>query len=417
MVRTNDNSTPGNEELRTLANILRLEQRRGYRNDAVIGGLDAFLQRLQGEIRAHLDLPASYADMPATKRNLWSKATLTKIGADAGPSQTGTSATKSSLSPTRQQQDRSQPVHNANRVASRTPAQNLQHKPPTPPQQSAKPRKPAAKRKPPVKPLNLRLEDDVTKIRGVSARTKTRLENLGISTIEDLLYHFPHRHDDFTAVRKIAQVVPGETQTVIATVWEVMETGRGRSKNAQAVLGDDTGNIRVVWFNQAYLVRTLKPGMRIVISGVAKVYRGRVVFQSPDYDIFDEREGQTHAGRLVPIYSLTDGLYQRTIRRAAKQALNSALPKVREYVPDETLRLYDLMGLRGAIACLHYPDSLDQVETARRRIAFDELLMLQLVVARRRLEWQSSGGAISLPSDDERLDAFLASLPYALTNA
>ena len=423
MDRTRDDTANGNnEKLRTLANILRLERRRGYRNDAVIGGLDAFLRRWQGEIGVHLDLPASYADMPAAQRNRWADAMLTKIG--AGPSQTGASAPESSESSAKQQQEWSQPVHLADRSASGTRAQNVQRKPPTPPEHSAKsnatpatPRKPAVKRKSPIKPLNLRLEDDVTKIRGVNARTKTRLESLGISTVEGLLYHFPHRHDDFTAVRKIAQVVPGETQTVIATVWEVTETGRGRSRNAQAVLGDDTGNIRVVWFNQAYLVRTLKPGMRIVISGVAKVYRGRVVFQSPDYDIFDEREGQTHAGRLVPIYSLTDGLYQRTIRRAVKQALDSALPKVHEYVPDETLRLYDLMGLREAIACLHYPDSLEQVETARRRIAFDELLMLQLVVAQRRLEWQSSGGAISLPSDDERLDAFLASLPYALTNA
>ncbi|MCY4577622.1 MAG: OB-fold nucleic acid binding domain-containing protein, partial [Chloroflexi bacterium] len=125
----------------------------------------------------------------------------------------------------------------------------------------------------------MRLDDDVTRLRGINSRTKSRLSNLGIETVEDLIFHFPHRHDDFTSVRKIAQVVPGETQTVIATVWEVSETGRGRSKNAQAVLGDETGNIRVVWFNQAYLTRTLKAGSRIVISGMAKVYRGRIVFQ------------------------------------------------------------------------------------------------------------------------------------------
>ena len=257
----------------------------------------------------------------------------------------------------------------------------------------------------------------MSKLGGVNARTKSRLGNLGIRTLEDLIYHFPHRHDDFTDVRKIAQVVPGETQTVIATIWEVSETGRGRSRNAQAVLGDDTGNIRVVWFNQAYLARTLRPGTRIVISGMAKVYRGRVVFQSPDYDFFDEREGHTHAGRLVPIYHLTDGLYQRTIRRAVKQALDAALPNVQEYVPQETLSRYDLLPLQRAILALHYPESAEHAEAGRRRIAFDELLMLQLVVARRRMEWRSSGGAINLQSDDGRLDAFLDTLPYALTGA
>ena len=144
----------------------------------------------------------------------------------------------------------------------------------------------------------------------MNSRTKSRLNGLGINTLEDLIHHFPHRHDDFTDVRKISQVVPGETQTVKATIWEVSETGRGRVKNAQAILGDETGNIRVIWFNQGYLVRTLKPGTSIVISGEAKVYRGRVVFQSPEYDFVDDRDEQMHAGRLVPIYPLTDGLYQ-----------------------------------------------------------------------------------------------------------
>ena len=174
---------------------------------------------------------------------------------------------------------------------------------------------------------------------------------------------------------------------------------------------------RVVWFNQAYLTRTLKPGSRIVISGTAKVYRGRIVFQSPDYDFFDERDEFMHAGRLVPIYPLTEGLYQRTIRRAARQALDAASKQIREYVPQDTLRLYDLMGLQDAISLIHYPESAGQAELARRRLAFDELLMLQLAVARRRIEWQSSGGAVRLDTSGGRLDAFIDSLPYTLTNA
>ncbi|CAI8031221.1 ATP-dependent DNA helicase RecG [Geodia barretti] len=182
-------------------------------------------------------------------------------------------------------------------------------------------------------------------------------------------------------------------------------------------MGDQTGNIRVIWFNQAYLVKTLKPGTRIVISGEAKVYRGRIVFQSPEYDFFDERDGSMHAGRLVPIYPLTEGLYQRTIRRAVRQALDATLSQVREYLPEETRRLYDLMPLQDAIRQMHYPDAPERVEAARRRLAFDELLMLQLAVARRRIEWQSSGGAVRLNAEDGRLGGFLDSLPYALTNA
>ena len=100
-----------------------------------------------------------------------------------------------------------------------------------------------------------------------------------------------------------------------------------------------------------------------------------------------------------------------------KQALDSVLPQIQEYVPQEALRLYDLMDLRGAISKMHYPASLEEVESARRRIAFDELLMLQLLVARRRMEWQSAGGATALIPEGGPIDSFLGTLPYALTNA
>ena len=352
--------------------------------------------------------------MDAEQRRQWADDTLARIG-----SREQTSGVGRQVSTARQSPPVPTPIQSGSQRG--TPRQPTP--PPAPdsrkPSAESKPRSGSTQRRTPrktaVKPV--RLSDDVSTLGGVNSRTKTRLDNLGIKTVEDLIYHFPHRHDNFTDVRKIAQIVPGETQTLIATVWEVSETGRGRMKNAQATLGDDTGNIRVIWFNQGYLVRTLKPGMRVVISGEAKVYRGRITFQSPEYDIFNEQEGLTHAGRLVPIYPLTDGLYQRTIRRAVKQALDVALRQVQEYVPQDTLRLYDLMGLRDAIWRMHYPESPEEVELARRRIAFDEMLMLQLVVARRRIEWQTSGGATRLESDYGHLGEFLNSLPYSLTGA
>ena len=403
-VRYNSSMTnsDGNAKLRTLANILRLEQSEGLADRAVIGGLDAYLRRWNDELGAVVGSGVSYAEMSAAERRRWIEATLAKI--EGKPSAAGSAIgnRQSVVSPLRDA-----PASSAPSVS--TPAKSKPSSSRKPP-----PRKPA--RKVSAKPV--RLDDGVLRLGSVNARTKPKLDNLGIKTVEDLIYHFPHRHDDFTNVRAISELVPGETQTVLATVWEVRETtGRGRKKSAQAILGDDTGNIRVTWFNQGYLVRTLTPGTRIVISGVAKVYRNQIVFQSPEYDIFDEREGLMHAGRLVPIYPLTDGLYQRTIRRAVREAMDVALAQVREYVPEATLNLYDLMRLREAITQFHYPDSPERVEAARRGLAFDELLMLQLAVARRRIEWQTSGGAAALHSADGRLGAFLDSLPYSLTDA
>ena len=387
-------SSNGNDTIRTFVNILRLEREQGFRDRAVIGGLDAYMRRWRDELQPMTNSSRSYAEMNTEQRRQWAEATLAQVGASEQASGVG-----------RQASDRS-------------PSSG----PTTPAAVPAKPelsggkgrtrRSPRKTNSPPVK-----LNDDVSRLGSVNSRTKSRLNGLGIDTVEDLIHHFPHRHDDFTDVRKISEVVPGETQTVKATIWEVSETGRGRMKNAQAILGDDTGNIRVIWFNQGYLVRTLKPGTSIVISGEAKVYRGRIVFQSPEYDFVDDRDEQMHAGRLVPIYPLTEGLYQRTVRRAVKQALDAAARQIREYMPQPTLRLYNLPGLQDAIWQLHYPDAPEGVELARRRIAFDELLMLQLLVARRRIEWQSSGGAVQLISEGGRLDAFLDSLPYSLTNA
>ena len=383
-----------NDKMRTFANILRLEGQQGFRDRAVIGGLDAYMRRWRDELRPMTSVSGSYAEMSIEQRRQWAEGTLARIG--VGEQASGNRRGASDDSPS------SGPAKPA--VA-----------PAKPKVSNGKGRARRSSRKAEGAPV--KLSDDISRLGSVNSRTKSKLNGLGVNTVEDLIQHFPHRHDDFTDVRKISEVVPGETQTVKATIWEVSETGRGRQKNAQAILGDDTGNIRVIWFNQGYLVKTLKPGTSIVISGEAKVYRGRVVFQSPEYDFVDDRDEYMHAGRLVPIYPLTDGLYQRTVRRAVKQALDAAARHIREYMPQDTLRLYDLPGLRDAIWQLHYPDAPEQVESARRRIAFDELLMLQLLVARRRIEWQSSGGAVQLKSEDGRLDAFLDSLPYSLTNA
>ena len=404
-------SSNGNDKLRTLANILRLEQQQGFSDRAVIGGLDSFVTTWRDVLEHLVTLPDSYSAMTAAQRRQWAEATLAGII----PRPPAPPKSHSPTVPTDQEARSSS--YKPDRSAPSTPSSPVAPNPTKRPKQRKSKRSGAGSQDSNAQARPVHLTDDVARLRGVNSRTKSRLGSLGISTIEDLIYHFPHRHDDFTNTRKVSQLVPGETQTLIATVWEVSETGRGRVKNAQAVLGDETGNIRVIWFNQGYLARALAPGMRIVISGEAKVYRGRIVFQSPEYDIFNEQEGQLHAGRLVPIYPLTEGLYQRTIRRLVRQAIDVGLPQVREYLPEQTLKLYDLMDLGKAMSLMHYPDLPDQVEAARRRVAFDELLMLQLAVARRRIEWQSSGGAVRLDADYGRLAAFFDTLPFELTGA
>ena len=258
------NGSDDNAKLRTLANILRLERQQGFRNRAVMGGLDAFIQRWNGELGSAVSSGVAYADMDAEQRRRWADDTLVRIGVGEQASGVGRQGTTVGRQPLTARQSPPVPAPVQSGSQRGTPRQPTP--PPAPdsrkPSAESKPRSGSTQRRTPRKTAAkpIRLSDDVSTLGSVNSRTKTRLDNLGIKTVEDLIYHFPHRHDDFTDVRKIAEIKPGETQTLIATVWEVSETGRGRMKNAQATLGDDTGNIRVIWFNQGYLVRTLKPG-------------------------------------------------------------------------------------------------------------------------------------------------------------
>ena len=395
----------------TLAKILRHEGRGGFRNTAVVGGLDEFLRRWQAELGPALSAadapgpPPSYADMSADERQQWASAVLERIApppsADAAPPPAQPNA--AAPTPDAPNAPNAQPPRNPNAAE---PAKSK----PAPPQ-----RKP---RKPPAPPEPVSLGDPVERLRAVNGRVKPKLNRLGVHTIEDLIYHFPHRHDDFTNLRKVSELAPGETQTIIAAVWEAREIGgRGRPASTQAVLGDDTGNIRVTWFNQGYLAKRLTPGTRLVISGAPKPYRGQMVFQSPEYDFLDGGGAPIHAGGLAPVYPLTEGLFQRTMRNCVREALSRALDQAADFASDDMLQRNGLPNLQDAISRMHYPESADDMERARRRLAFDELLMLQLTVARRKIEWQSGGGAAKLPADPALMGAFIDSLPFALTGA
>ena len=132
--------------------------------------------------------------------------------------------------------------------------------------------KPPPRRRPASKTrTRLSLDDELTRLRGVHGQTVVRLKKLGLETVGDLIYLFPNRHNDFANILKISQLQPGEEQTVLATVWEAVQTGTGpRRKSTQAVLGDDSGNVRAIWFNQPWMARNLRPGTQVVISGKVK---------------------------------------------------------------------------------------------------------------------------------------------------
>jgi ATP-dependent DNA helicase RecG len=262
----------------------------------------------------------------------------------------------------------------------------------------------------------------VTALPGIGGNRAELLGRLGISTVRDLLFHFPHRHADFSRVVRIADLQVGVEQTVVARVWSAaaVRIGQLPRKSTELIVGDETGNLQVVFFNNPYPAASLRINQRLTLSGRVTVYQGQRQLQNPEWEVIDEGgelDQAVHTGRLVPIYPLTHGIQNRSMRQYVRSAIDLALDQIEETLPEGVRNDRDLLDLKTAVRQAHYPESLEAIEAARRRLAYDEFLALQLAVQARRTRRTNTLRARPLPLDDRLLDAFTASLPFPLTGA
>jgi len=378
-------------EVETLRNILLLERKRGYSNTAVIGGLDKYLSRWSMRNRGELTSAEAlskfnallakhnYAQWSKDKRQAWVQEVLDWLdGLDKS-------------------------------TVSKLPARICQ--------EGQKVSKPQTRRQRPVPPLDsLGLDSPITNVKGVSSVLSSRLARLGVRTIRDLLYFFPRRHLDYSQQRKISELEVDKEQTILATVWESHVTKLGTLPSTEVILGDGTGNIRAVWFNQPFLAKNFRTNDIVMISGKVTEFRGQKVFESPEWELLEDR-GLVHTGRLVPVYALTKGLHPRQMRSLIKRVIDDWAWQVPDFLPEEIRQRCGLMSLCEAIVQAHYPDNYATKSEARKRLAFDELFLLQLGVLSKKREWQEGqpGSPFSLNRDD--LAKFINSLPFKLTGA
>ncbi|MDO8671365.1 MAG: ATP-dependent DNA helicase RecG, partial [Dehalococcoidia bacterium] len=262
------------------------------------------------------------------------------------------------------------------------------------------------------------LDSPVTVIWGVSTATSARLSKLGVSSVKDLLYLFPRRHNDFSAMKRISELAPGAEETVMATIWEVLikKYGKAGRPGVEVIVGDESGNMRVMFFNQPYMERILRPNTQVVLSGRVDVFRGQKVFQSPQWEIL-ESDDLVHTGRIVPVYPLTEGLYQRSVRKIVKSAVDRWTPSLVDYLPQVVRKRAHLVDLPYAITQIHYPDSHDILAKAKERLAFDELFAIQLGALKSRRDWRESQPGHAMVVDSSLTDRFMSSLPFSLTGA
>jgi len=244
----------------------------------------------------------------------------------------------------------------------------------------------------------------------------TKFGKLGVKTVRDLLYFFPHRHLDYSQRKFISQLTEGEEETIIANVWQAQEARLGGRRSTEAIVGDETGNVRIVWFNNPYLAKKLTTNTRIVVSGRVSLFNGRHVFESPEWELVEDRE-LIHTGRLVPLYPLTQGLRPRQVRKLMKEVIDQWAWQVADFLPPELKERCSLLELPQAISQAHYPEDETIKARARVRLAFDELFLLQLGVLGKKRDWQENQPGSPFVIKASVLEVFLKSLPFELTAA
>ena len=362
-----------NQTIESLRKVLKLEQAKGYSDKAVMGGLDRFLRNLSppDEKLSRL-LSLNYSALDARARERWIKNILGQLGSG-------------------------------------------ELKAPPPPETIVPEKKyltPHAKRD-----NGQSLDSLIIAIPGIKAALASKFDKLGVKTIRELLYFFPRRHIDYSRRKLISELDVGAEQTIVATIWEAAQKGKGyRMRNTEAVVGDESGNIRVIWFNQPYLAKKLTTNSQIVLSGRVAEFRGQKVFQSPEWELL-ESDDLIHTGRLVPVYPLTAGLYPRTVRRLVKGTLDRWLTELTDFLPESVKKSAGLLPLPEAIRQAHYPDSELSKDQSRKRLAFDELFIIQLGVLAKKRDWQEEGIGNAFNVDSGYLEPFFNSLPFKLTSA
>lgn len=250
-----------------------------------------------------------------------------------------------------------------------------------------------------------------------------RLQKLNIKTVEDLLYHFPSRYIDYSLISSISKVQPGEIVTVNGEVISIKNEYTKYGKKIQkARVSDQTGEIEIVWFNQPFLVKTLKVGDQYYFSGKIDWFGHSIVMVSPEYEIQKPQtpnlKTQTiHTGRLVPVYPETRGVTSKWLRSRIAWAINKFSLQIEDFLPLAIKTKYELLGLKKALGQIHFPKTISEAEKARKRFAFEELFLLQLKVLQRKKLWQKEKLAFSFFIDQEKILQFIQNLPFSLTGA
>ena len=405
-------------KLEAVRRVLEHERSLGFRDTAVFGGIDSFVERWTEDPSVHAALAAvpqgtaaRYADLGQAERRDWIAAVLSHLGppqpgapprAADGKGASRGAGPNASPSPAELTRGRGPAT-----VASRrkTPTAAPRRTAPARPRADARTAATAPK-SPAGPPTSLDSSLDLP------SRIGPALRKLGVKTYRDALWAFPRRYLDIV---RIADLEAGVERAVAVRVVrsDARRFGGRRLQTTEAVVEDDSGSIKAVWFGRTWIARSLTPGKRFLLTGRLGQFRRSAQFQVASQEPLTGADAPG-PGDLIPVYPLTEGVTQRGMRSVVLPAAERALPLVEDYLPTSVRGAAGLPGLGDALKTLHRPDDRSGETVARRRLAFDELFLLQLGLLRRRRTRQRQLGA-AVPTDHATLDRFVSSLPFRLT--
>ncbi len=273
--------------------------------------------------------------------------------------------------------------------------------------------------------INELLKKDIQYIKGVGPNRVKILAKLNIKNIFDLIYYFPYGWMDRSNITPINKVRIGEKQAVKGVV---VDKGtiltRNRLKITQVLIKDERGYISGVWYNQPYMEKIFNKGDSVIFFGKVEFFRGSFQISTPEYEIVSQKGGKQktdeddllNVNRIVPVYSLTENISQKQLRKIIKYTLDNYLQYIEEYLPEEIKKKYSLMNLKDALYNIHFPQSLIELEKSKIRLKFDELFILQSAFALRRRKIKENKAPI-FNIKGEIFSKVLNSLPFKLTSA
>jgi ATP-dependent DNA helicase RecG len=378
--------------------ILLLEVQNKYANRAIIGGLERFLPALRPElnnegvseeIKSKIEaLFSSYSRLSAEERKQSINKLLPVIGGDASTQDFSRERTQVShpQTPNRNKDSRnSAPIHTA-------PAPKSTHG----------------------------LNSPLHLLEKIGLSRAADFKNLGVNTIGDLLYFFPRRHDDYSTLKTINHLEYDDVLTIIATVQSTLVSKvRNRElSRVEVVVSDGTGFLRLSFFRGSKYAQNFanlfQHGKQLVISGKVEQYLGRKQMNDPSFEELDKSHLSTNG--IIPVYPLTAGLSQKIVRTAVNEAVSFYASRVSDFLPETILSKAKIVDLHTALTQIHYPKTHDALFSAQRRLAFDEIFLLQLGVLQQKKNWVTQD-AEKFKLDLTKINQLVEALPFQLTGA